>query len=212
MEGGEIMNNTAYRSGGGFHTGSRGSFKKTGGIIYGSDAPAEYRNKVINGSGSPKTFGYAVCVALMDHPPFQYRDNTVRENDFLSYIGSPTVNGVFGEGEKWTIPKTISRPWWIIVIASLIATALAFGCVLFFLSVKRKQQAIPAENTAAVEPLVELSPREREIFDLLLTDIPVKHIAHNLKITYSGVNFHIKNLYSKLNIQSRTELLVKFRK
>ncbi len=70
MEGGEIMNNTAYRSGGGFHTGSRGSFRKTGGIIYGSDAPDGYRNKVINGSGSPKVFGYAVCVALTDHPLF----------------------------------------------------------------------------------------------------------------------------------------------
>jgi DNA-binding CsgD family transcriptional regulator len=212
MEGGSIMNNTAFRSGGGFHTGSRGSFKKTGGIIYGSDAPDGYRNTVINGTSSPKTFGHAVFVALTDDPPFLFRDDTVRENDFLSYVGSPTENGVFGQGEKWTTPKTISYPWWLIITASLIATVLAFGGVLFFLMVKRKQQAIPAENTVAVEPAVELSPREREIFDLLLTDIPVKHIATNLKITYSGVNFHIKNLYGKLGVQSRTELLVKFRR
>jgi DNA-binding CsgD family transcriptional regulator len=206
MEGGSIMNNTAFRSGGGFHTGSRGSFKKTGGIIYGSDAPAGYRNTVIHGTGSPKVFGHAVCVALVDHPPILFRDDTVRENDSLSYVGSPTVNGVFGQGEKWTIPKTISYPWWLIVIASV----LAFGGGLFFLTVKRKQQAIPAENTAAVKTAVDLSPREREIFDYLLTELSTKEIAQKMELTYSGVNFHIQKLYAKLGVQSRTELLARF--
>jgi len=210
MEGGSIMNNTAFRSGGGFHTGSRGSFKKTGGIIYGSDAPAGYRNTVINGTSSPKTFGHAVFVALTDDPPFLFRDDTVRENDFLSYVGSPTENGVFGQGEKWTTPKTISYPWWLIITASLIATVLALGGVLFFLTVKRKQHKILTENTAAVKPAVDLTPREREIFDYLLTELSTKEIAQKMELTYSGVNFHIQKLYAKLGVQSRTELLARF--
>jgi len=220
MEGGEIMNNTAYRSGGGFHTGGRGTFKKTGGIIYGSDAPDGYRNTVIDGTSRPIIYGHALCAAhtLKYEELYAFRDDTVGENETLTFIGDPVLANLdlFGKGDKWSrsneIENKINHPWWIIVIASLIATALAFGCVLFFLTVKRKQQAIPDEDTAAVELSVELSPREKEIFDLLLTDLPVKHIANDLKITYSGVNFHIKNLYSKLGVQSRTELLVKFRK
>ncbi|GHV68816.1 hypothetical protein AGMMS49928_09310 [Spirochaetia bacterium] len=57
-----------------------------------------------------------------------------------------------------------------------------------------------------------LSPRETEVFTLLLTEAPAKQIAHTLKISYSGVNFHTKNLYRKLGIQSRTELFAKFGK
>ncbi|MDR0302240.1 MAG: helix-turn-helix transcriptional regulator [Treponema sp.] len=205
MEGGIIMNNTAVRSGGGFSTGSRGSFKKTGGIIYGSDAPAGFRNRAINGIG-PNVFGHAVEVALPDDPLFQFRDDTVGENDFLSYTGSPTENGVFGQGEKWDKPKPDSRPWWIIVIASV----LTLGNLVFFLIFRRKQQPIPAGGTAAIEPEAELTPREKEIFDQLLTDISIDEIAQNLELTYSGVTFHIRNLYSKLRIQSRVELVAKY--
>jgi DNA-binding CsgD family transcriptional regulator len=205
MEGGTIMNNTAYRSGGGFHTGSRGSFKKTGGIIYGSDAPDGYRNTVIDGTGSPIIFGHAVCVALPDAPLFQFRDDTVGENDFLSYVGSPTENGVFGQGEKWERPKQ-GFPWLIIVIVSV----LAAGGVVFFLFFRRKQLPIPARVTAAIEPETELSPREREIFDQLLTKLSTKEIARNMALSYTGVTFHIKKLYDKLGVQSRVELLAKY--
>ena len=40
-------------------------------------------------------------------------------------------------------------------------------------------------------------------------EISINEIADTLKLSYSGVNFHIKNLYMKLGIHSRTELYVK---
>jgi DNA-binding CsgD family transcriptional regulator len=55
-----------------------------------------------------------------------------------------------------------------------------------------------------------LSPREKEIFTLLLTDVPRKQIAYTLDIEQGTVNVHIKNLYRKLGIQSRVELLTKY--
>ncbi|MDR1802205.1 MAG: helix-turn-helix transcriptional regulator [Treponema sp.] len=214
MEGGVIMANTAYRSGGGLCVGSRGSFSKTGGVIYGKNAPVGYRNNVITGTVPPRTYGYAVIIYLPEDPSFQFRDDTVRENDRLSYAGALTGNGVFGQGEKWARPNENSRRYLLIAISF----ALAAGVVLILLIVKirhdRKKYAFPAGETpqgAVIEPDVELTSRERQVFDLLLTDIPVKQIAGNLQLTYSGVNFHIKNLYGKLGIQSRTELLVKFR-
>jgi DNA-binding CsgD family transcriptional regulator len=55
-----------------------------------------------------------------------------------------------------------------------------------------------------------LTPREKEIFDLMLTDLPVKQIMIELEISKGTFNFHTSNLYRKLEIQSRTELLVKY--
>jgi len=57
---------------------------------------------------------------------------------------------------------------------------------------------------------LNLSPREKEIFTMLLTDAPQKAISANLKISQSTVNFHVKNLYRKLGIQSRIELITKY--
>ena len=55
-----------------------------------------------------------------------------------------------------------------------------------------------------------LTPRETEVFTMLLTDASPKQIAASLGVSYSTVNFHSKNLYRKLNIHSRTELFAKF--
>ncbi|MCL2791854.1 MAG: LuxR family transcriptional regulator [Spirochaetaceae bacterium] len=57
---------------------------------------------------------------------------------------------------------------------------------------------------------LNLTDREQEMFTLLLSDTSPKEIAYNLMISYNTVNFHIKNLYRKLGIQSRTELFSKF--
>jgi DNA-binding NarL/FixJ family response regulator len=67
---------------------------------------------------------------------------------------------------------------------------------------------------AEVEQLDEterlgLSPREKEIFILLLGDSQRKHIANTLKVGEGTVNFHVNNLYRKLGIQSRAELFTK---
>ena len=55
-----------------------------------------------------------------------------------------------------------------------------------------------------------LTPREKEVFTMLLTEASPKQIAETLRISNATVNFHSKNLYRKLGIQSRTELFAKF--
>jgi DNA-binding CsgD family transcriptional regulator len=66
-----------------------------------------------------------------------------------------------------------------------------------------------AETPEIVFENVNLTDREKEIGKLLLTDRPLKEIAHILELSYSGANFHVQNLYAKLGVQNRTELLVK---
>ena len=63
---------------------------------------------------------------------------------------------------------------------------------------KEVYYVIPPPN----ERLDSLSPRERQIFDLLLEGVSPKEIAYKLKIKNSTVDFHRTKLYKKLGIQS----------
>jgi DNA-binding CsgD family transcriptional regulator len=55
-----------------------------------------------------------------------------------------------------------------------------------------------------------LSPREREIAAMLLKGWSAKQISEELGITINTANFHIKNMYKKLGINSRSELFARF--
>lgn len=59
--------------------------------------------------------------------------------------------------------------------------------------------------------LVKLSKREIDVFAQLLTDKTQAQIAETLYISHSSVHFHCKNIYKKLEINSRRQLLVKYR-
>ena len=59
--------------------------------------------------------------------------------------------------------------------------------------------------------LEKLSRRELEVFAHLLTDKTQAQIAEELFITHSSVHFHCKNIYRKLSINSRRQLLIKYK-
>jgi DNA-binding NarL/FixJ family response regulator len=56
-----------------------------------------------------------------------------------------------------------------------------------------------------------LTRREKEILNLLIDGLSYKAIAAQCFISMDTVFSHIKNIYSKLNIHSRSELAAKFR-
>lgn len=55
------------------------------------------------------------------------------------------------------------------------------------------------------------STRENQIIDFLCQGGTYKSIAEKLFITTSAVNFHIQNIYLKLNVNSKSEALVKLK-
>ena len=63
----------------------------------------------------------------------------------------------------------------------------------------------------AYPELKALSKRELEVFAQLLTDKTQAQIAKELFITHSSVHFHCKNIYKKLKINSRRQLLIKYK-
>lgn len=55
----------------------------------------------------------------------------------------------------------------------------------------------------------QLSPREKEVVELLLQGKSNKEIALALSISVRTVEFHLKNIYGKLQVKSRTEAILK---
>ena len=53
-----------------------------------------------------------------------------------------------------------------------------------------------------------LSLREKEIFDLIVSGNSNKEIANTLNISINTVKFHVKNIYEKLHISSRKEAVI----
>lgn len=59
--------------------------------------------------------------------------------------------------------------------------------------------------------LETLSTRELEVFAHLLSDKTLSEIAEELYISYSSVHFHCKNIYRKLQLSSRRQLLINYK-
>ena len=54
-----------------------------------------------------------------------------------------------------------------------------------------------------------LSPREAEVLTLLAKGFLYKEIADTMKVSYATVHTHIRHIYEKLHVRSRTEAVAK---
>ena len=56
----------------------------------------------------------------------------------------------------------------------------------------------------------DLTPREREVLQLLAAGDLYKEIADQLRISITTVNAHVRRIYEKLHVRSRSQALAKF--
>jgi DNA-binding NarL/FixJ family response regulator len=77
--------------------------------------------------------------------------------------------------------------------------------------IARKVIASFQEPVTTAAEVDELSPREREILELLAAGFPNKQIADRLGLTDGTVRWHLRHVYHKLHVRSRTEAALKFR-
>jgi two-component system nitrate/nitrite response regulator NarP len=64
------------------------------------------------------------------------------------------------------------------------------------------------DSRGAEDGLGALSPREREIVDLVLTGVRNQEIASSLGITPGTVKVHLHRIYEKLGVGSRADLVI----
>jgi DNA-binding NarL/FixJ family response regulator len=65
-------------------------------------------------------------------------------------------------------------------------------------------------RTPATDGLSVLTPREREVLELLATGSLYKQIASHLGVSLDTVRTHLRKIYEKLHVHSRTEAVVKY--
>jgi len=59
--------------------------------------------------------------------------------------------------------------------------------------------------------VVLMTPREHELYLLLLEGFTLKESAKQLSIKYSTVNTHMTAIYKKLGVNTRAELIINYR-
>ncbi len=66
----------------------------------------------------------------------------------------------------------------------------------------------PVVNSAELQ---SLSPREREVLELVAQGFNNKEIAARLSVTVDAVRWHLKNTYTKLHVNTRTQAALKLK-
>lgn len=66
-------------------------------------------------------------------------------------------------------------------------------------------EALIHATTKRLEPVYNLTDRERTVLALLVEGLTNPEIAQHLAVKNSTVKFHLGNLYAKLNVSTRTE-------
>ena len=76
------------------------------------------------------------------------------------------------------------------------------------------QQEEPSGNTSplamAPEATLNLSPREKEVFQFLIAGAKMKDIADKLGIKTSTVNGYCRQIYRRLGVNSKPQLILRY--
>jgi DNA-binding NarL/FixJ family response regulator len=68
-----------------------------------------------------------------------------------------------------------------------------------------KAARVLLDNRRAAQPAVDLTPREREVLDLLATGLANKQIARRLAISEATVKAHLTKVFEQLGVSDRTQ-------
>jgi DNA-binding NarL/FixJ family response regulator len=86
------------------------------------------------------------------------------------------------------------------------ATAEGAGYIVARASDQALAESMGVDLLAALDPIAALSAREKEVYDLLCDGLSNGDIARRLFISPATVKVHVRHVYDKLGIRSRTAL------
>jgi DNA-binding CsgD family transcriptional regulator len=70
----------------------------------------------------------------------------------------------------------------------------------------------PASELAALESYPRLTPRQREILDLIAAGLSTFEMARKLSISTETVRNHLRSVFTELNVHTRLEAIVAARR
>jgi DNA-binding NarL/FixJ family response regulator len=85
------------------------------------------------------------------------------------------------------------------------------GGVPMSVEIARKVITYFQGQALAVKETEKLTPREHEVLELVAQGFSNKEIAERLGVSLDAVLWHLKHVYQKLHVHSRSEAILKFR-
>lgn len=163
-----------------------------------ADAPTRQPDVVLMDSNLPQMSG-ADCIARLKKllPQTQFIMLTVYEDD--ERLFKSLLAGANGYLLKRTSPKKL---------VDAIHEVRAGGSPMTPEIARRVVQYLRGRPPAQPE-LGLLTPREREVLQQLAQGFRYKEVSANLNMSMDTVRTHIRNIYDKLRVHSRTEAVMK---
>ena len=113
---------------------------------------------------------------------------------------------VLGNIAFWFIEKFIPWNFEFLSVSYLFSEIILLG-LCWIMQDADTVRTDPAVTDALLTRLdVTLNPREREVLDAILADIPRKEIAEQMNLSENTVKTHTRNLYKKIGVANRQEL------
>lgn len=164
---------------------------------------------------------------------FENYDKEIPPDVLLLDIGLPGISGLTAiQNIKEKLPKTEIIMLTVHEEAEIIFRALKSGASGYLLKSTKLSEIKNAvievsKGGAPMSPLIArkvikyfdeaksskneniLSEREKQVVDFIVDGLSMKMIAANLNVTVDTIKYHCKNIYKKLQINSKGELISK---
>jgi DNA-binding NarL/FixJ family response regulator len=125
---------------------------------------------------------------------------------FTAFGDSDRVFKVLEAGASGYLLKRTSRR----EVVEAIEQVWAGGAPMSAEIARKVVESFRKPRPAQVPDNERLTSREDEVLSLLAKGYVTKEIADSLSISFDTVRFHLKHVYEKLHVRSRTEALIKY--
>ena len=127
---------------------------------------------------------------------------------FTVFMDSDQIFKALAAGAKGYLLKRTSRQEIVDAIEQVWNGGAPMTAEIARRVVESFHNADAAKKTATLE--AQLTVREEEVLRLLAAGKPTKIIATELNLSAETVRFHLKHIYEKLHVRSRTEAVIKY--
>jgi len=126
------------------------------------------------------------------------------------------IFAVFANIAVWLMEQLVETQFEFLAVSYIISELFLLGLDLLLQEneriIKKMQTAqaeppMPAKSSVALPGVVLLTPTERQIFDCYAAGMTGKDVQAAMHITENTLKYHNRNIYSKLGVSSRKELL-----
>jgi len=130
---------------------------------------------------------------------------------------------VMAEVIRWACPEGLIRPFLdyghgsasllqlVLLTAHLTSQAQAFVKHILSQLTPAEQKTIPRAEWSALSTAASITPREQQILALISAGLSNREISMQLAFAESTVKTHLKNIYRKLGVNSRTRAIAQAR-